>query len=92
MKLKLHVLALASLVVIGGSVVTSGPSSAGDGFLRYVQQRARLEERSRQRKSARVEERDPWRALATSPKWAAARTKTAKTSGPLGAPSSRFSR
>jgi hypothetical protein len=38
MTLKGHELALESLLVIGGLVPTSGPTSAGDGCARYVRQ------------------------------------------------------
>jgi hypothetical protein len=36
MRLKRQALALASLLVIGGSAATSGPASAGDGCARYL--------------------------------------------------------
>jgi hypothetical protein len=47
MRLIRHEMALASLLVIGGSATTSGPNSAGDGCARYLRQHARDREQAR---------------------------------------------
>jgi hypothetical protein len=57
MRLTRHVLALASLLVIGGSAATSGPTSAGDGCARYLRQQARDREQAR------------WKNRSSTPKW-----------------------
>jgi hypothetical protein len=66
MRLKRHVLAVTSLLVIGGLAATSGPSSAGDGFARYLRQQARDREQARLREQAR------WKDRSSTPKSAGA--------------------
>jgi hypothetical protein len=69
MRRKLHVLALMSLLVIGGLVATSGPTSAGDGFARYQQQQAR------DRKKAQLRDQGLSRNRSSAPKSAGAPSK-----------------
>ena len=47
MRLERQASALASLLVIGGFAATSGPTSAGDGFARYLRPQARDREQAR---------------------------------------------
>ena len=46
MRLERQASALASLLVIGGFAATSGPTSAGDGFARYLRPQARDREQA----------------------------------------------
>ena len=89
MRRKLHVLALASLLVVGGLAATSGPTSAGDGFARYQQQQARDREQARAREQTRAREQARARQQAalskswpSTPKSAGARPKASTVSRP----------
>jgi hypothetical protein len=84
MRLKLHVLALASILVIGGVAATSGPTSAGDGFARYLQQQAR------DRKQARLHEQARSKNRSSTPKSAGAHS-TASTGSSSARPGTRSS-
>ena len=53
LRLKRRVLVLASLLVIGGLAATSGSTSAGDGFARYLRQQSRDCEHARDYEHAR---------------------------------------
>ena len=66
MRLTPHVLALASLLVIGGFAATSDPTSAGDGCARYLRQQAR------DRQQARLREQARWKNRSSTPKSAGA--------------------
>jgi hypothetical protein len=61
MRLKPHILALASILAIGSSVAPSGPARAGDGFARYLRQQARVRDQARLLEQTRV--RDQARLL-----------------------------
>jgi hypothetical protein len=89
MRRKLHVLALASILVIGGLAATSGPISAGDGFARYLQQQARDREQARAREQAHAREQARAREQAAlsrsrsfTPKSVGARPKATTVSRP----------
>jgi hypothetical protein len=78
MRRKLPLLALMTILVIGGLVATSGPASAGDGYARHLQQqardreKARLHDQARLRDQARARQQAPSRNRSSAPKSAGA--------------------